>query len=78
MSYHPTFAIRIQHVPSGESIVVTDLVARTMTEAKRKGLRALLSRVRHKYPTAPTNTFINYKLPPDVQYPDELLDYRIE
>jgi len=78
MTYRPTFKIRIEHVPSGESIVVTDLTARTMTEAKRKGLRALISRIRHKYPNPPAITFVNYKLPTGIQYPDELPSYRIK
>lgn len=71
------FRIRITHLPTGESITVTDLTDRSMAAAHRKGLRALISRVRQRHPRwMPLDFHHNYELPGDVQYPNELLDYR--
>jgi hypothetical protein len=71
------FAATITHVPTGESVCVDSQVARNMQDALHKGHKLLLSRVYAlTHECANAEHEYTYELPEDIQYPDDLLQYR--
>jgi len=73
-----SFAVRITHIPTGETVCVDSTTARNMPQAKRQAGELIRARVwaAQNGMQRPCAEIAIYDLPDDAQWPSDLYEYR--
>lgn len=80
ISNYISWAIRVTHLPTGESVTLDSNNFRSQHKARDVAIKLLKARIyaKHNSLTQPAREIATYDLPDDEQFPNDLTEYRCD